>query len=148
MEGSSEFATTATPIGRRRAAHQLIGYRFAVAALDGDPELDPINGDSRPFSDWLTTFPMLVAAIDPYTHESSWLLDTVHRVFSHFRGAGVRVVWLATADPEGTRSFLGPYAEEFLPGRLSRPERLLFLLHTFDELITRDWPAADRDECQ
>ncbi len=85
-----------------------------MAALDGDPELDPINGDPRPFSDWLTTFPMLVAAIDPYTHESSWLLDTVHRVFSHFRGAGVRVVWLATADAEGSRSFLGPYAEEFL----------------------------------
>jgi len=41
-----------------------------------------------------------------------------------------------------------PYAEEFLPGKLDRPERLLFLLHTFDELITRDWPASDRDECQ
>lgn len=41
-----------------------------------------------------------------------------------------------------------PYAEEFLPGKLDKPERLLFLLHTFDELITRDWPAVNRDECQ
>ena len=41
-----------------------------------------------------------------------------------------------------------PYAEEFLPGAIDQPERLLFLLHTFDELITREWPAADRDECQ
>jgi uncharacterized protein YqcC (DUF446 family) len=41
-----------------------------------------------------------------------------------------------------------PYAEEFLPGKLDKPERLLFLLHTFDELITRDWPAANRDDCQ
>lgn len=86
----------------------------AVAVLDGDPDLDPINGDPRPFTDWLTTFPMLVGAIDPYTHESSWLLDTIRRVFAHFREAGVRVAWLATAPPEGTKAFLGPYAEEFL----------------------------------
>lgn len=82
--------------------------------LDGDPELNPINGEARPFSDWLTTFPMLVGAIDPYTHESSWLLDTVHRLFHHYRGAGVRVAWVVTADVEGTKSFLGPYSEEFL----------------------------------
>ena len=71
-------------------------------------------GDPRPFSDWLTTFPMLVAAIDPYTLESSWVLDTVHRVFHHFAGAGVRVAWLSTADVDGTKRFLGPYASEFL----------------------------------
>lgn len=86
----------------------------AVAALDGDPELNPLNGDARPFSDWLTTFPMLVGAIDPYTHESSWLLDTMQRIFHHYRGAGVRNVWLATAPVEGATQFLGPYAEEFL----------------------------------
>ena len=85
-----------------------------MAVLDGDPELDPIAGEPRPFSDWLTTFPMLVAAIDPYTHESSWLLDTIHRVFHHFRGAGVRVAWLATGPTDGVAKFLGPYAEEFL----------------------------------
>lgn len=86
----------------------------AVAILDGDPELNPLTGDARPLSDWLTTFPMAVGAIDPYTHESSWLLDTIKRVFHHYRGAGVRVAWLCTADEAGTRSFLGPYAEEFL----------------------------------
>lgn len=41
-----------------------------------------------------------------------------------------------------------PYAEEFLPGQVDKPERLLFLLHTFDELITLDWPSANRDDCQ
>ena len=85
-----------------------------MAALDGDPDLDPINGQARPFSEWLTTFPMLLGAIDPYTHESSWLLDTIHRVFTHYRGAGVRVAWLATAPADGTRKFLGPYADDFL----------------------------------
>ena len=92
-----------------------------MATLDGDPELDPINGDARPFSDWLTTFPMLVGVIDPYTHESAWLLDTIKRVFHHYRGAGVRNVWLATAPSEGVQSFLGPYAEEFLT--FADPER-------------------------
>lgn len=86
----------------------------AVAVLDGDPNLDPINGDARPFSEWLTTFPMLLGVIDPHTHESSWLLDTIRRVFAHYREAGVRVAWLATAPAVGTKAFLGPYAEEFL----------------------------------
>ena len=85
-----------------------------MAVLDGDPELDPINGDPRPFTEWLTTFPMLVGAIAPYTHECSWLLDTIRRVFAHSRDAGVGVALLATAPPEGTKAVLGPYAEEFL----------------------------------
>ena len=85
-----------------------------MTSLEGDPDLDPINGDPRPFSDWLTMFPMLVGAIDPYTHESSWLLDTIFRVFDHYRGAGVRTAWLATADAAGTSKFLDHYAEEFL----------------------------------
>ena len=85
-----------------------------MAVLDGDPDLNPINGDPRPFSDWLTTFPMLVAAIDPYTHESSWLLDTIKRVFHHYSGADVRVAWLAAGPVDGVKSFLGPYADEHL----------------------------------
>ena len=85
-----------------------------MAVLDGDPDLDPINGNPRPFSDWLTTFPMLLGVIDPYTHESSWLLDTFERVFHHYRDAGVRVAWLATGPTDGVSGFLGPYGERFL----------------------------------
>jgi len=86
----------------------------AVAVLEGDPELNPINGDARPFSDWMTTFPMLAGVIDPYTHESAWLLDTIKRIFHHYSGAGVRVAWLATGPADGVKKFLGPYAEESL----------------------------------
>lgn len=57
---------------------------------------------------------MLLGVIDPYTHESAWLLDTIKRVFHHYREAGVRVAWLATAPAEGVTGFLGPYATEFL----------------------------------
>lgn len=85
-----------------------------MAVLDGDPDLKPLNGEARPFSDWLTTFPMAVAAIDPYTHESSWLLATIHRIFQHYREAGVRVAWLVTGPEEGVAKFLGGYADDFL----------------------------------
>lgn len=85
-----------------------------MASIDGDPDLDPINGDARPFSDWMTTFPILAGVIDPYTHESAWLLDTIKRIFAHYSGAGVRVAWLATGPADGVSKFLGPYAEEFL----------------------------------
>ncbi len=57
---------------------------------------------------------MLVGVIDPYTHESAWLLDTMKRIFQHYREAGVRNVWLATAPADGVKNFLGPYADEFL----------------------------------
>ena len=86
----------------------------AVELLDGDPDLDPINGSPRPFSDWLTTFPMLLAVIDPYTHQSSFLLDTIERIFNHYQGADVRVAWLATGPADGVTSFLGPYGEKYL----------------------------------
>lgn len=57
---------------------------------------------------------MLTGVIDPYTHESAWLLDTIQRIFHHYSGAGVRVAWLATGPADGVQKFLGPYAEEFL----------------------------------
>lgn len=57
---------------------------------------------------------MAVAAIDPYTHESSWLLATIHRIFHHYRDAGVRVVWLATGPEDGVAKFLGDYSLDFL----------------------------------
>ena len=93
---------------------QKPGTVSAVETLDGDPDLDPINGDARPFSEWLTTFPLLIGAIDPYTHESSWLLDSIKRIFHHYSGAGVRVAWLAAGPADGVKSFLGPHAEEHL----------------------------------
>ena len=85
-----------------------------METLNGDPDLDPINGEARPFSDWMTTFPLLLGVIDPYTHQSSWVLDSVKRIFHHYSGAGVRVAWLAAGPADGVKTFLGPYAEEHL----------------------------------
>lgn len=85
-----------------------------ATAPDPALELEHISGESRPLSNWLTTFPLVLAVIDPYTHESAWLLGTIQRIFETFRGADCRVAWLVTADREGARQFLGPLADDFL----------------------------------
>jgi uncharacterized protein YqcC (DUF446 family) len=60
-----------------------------------------------------------------------------------------RITHILDADePLPDSSAILPYAEEFLPSLLDKPDPLLFLLRSFDELITRDWPAAHLDECQ
>ena len=76
--------------------------------------LAPLDGDPRPLSDWLTTFHLATVALDPYTNESSWILETATRILNGFRGADVRVNFLVTADADGARSFLGQLADEFL----------------------------------
>jgi hypothetical protein len=64
-------------------------------------------------SQYLTTFHLVLVAIDPYTHESAWLLPTAVRVLTTFGQADCRVGWLVAADAEDCRAFLGPYAQRF-----------------------------------
>jgi hypothetical protein len=85
-----------------------------ATAPDPALDLEQLTGEIRPVSDWLTMFPLVLAVIDPYTHESAWLLPTIRRIFQNFRGADCRVAWLSTADREGTKQFLGPLADESL----------------------------------
>lgn len=85
-----------------------------ATAPDPALDLEHISGEARPLSNWLTTFPLVLAVIDPYTHESAWLLGTIRRIFETFRGADCRVAWLVTADREGAQQFLGPLADDFL----------------------------------
>jgi hypothetical protein len=79
-----------------------------------DVELVSRTGEARQLSEWLTTFPLLLGAVDPYTHESAWLLPTMTRVFRAFAGADCRVAWLVTAPATACEQFLGPLADEFL----------------------------------
>lgn len=79
-----------------------------------DFELQPLDGESRPLSEWLTTFPLVPVVLDPYTHESAWILETSKRVLETFKGAGCRPCWILTCAAEDARRFLGPYADEML----------------------------------
>lgn len=76
--------------------------------------LTALSGDSASLDDWLTTFQLAVVVIDPYTSESSWLLDTAGGLLTEFTGADCRVAWVVTADAADARTFLGPWAERLL----------------------------------
>ena len=85
---------------------------MVAAALDID--LHPLEGEARPLGDWLTTFPLAPVVLDPYTHESAWILDSSKRILETFAGADVRACWILTCSVDDARRFLGPYADEVL----------------------------------
>ena len=60
------------------------------------------------------TFQLAVVVLDPFTNESSWLLDTAGRILTHFNGADCRVAFLVTGTADEAREFLGPWADKVL----------------------------------
>ena len=79
-----------------------------------DLQITAIDGQPRALSDWLTTFPLLPVVLDPYTHESAWILDTARRILLTFYEADCRPCFIVTCESADARRFLGPYAEEIL----------------------------------
>jgi hypothetical protein len=79
-----------------------------------DLVLSPLDAESRPLEEWLTTFHLATVALDPYTNESSWVLATATRILEGLRGSDARVNFLVTADDSDARVFLGPLTEQFL----------------------------------
>lgn len=77
----------------------------------GDVTLTHISGAELPLDDWLTTFHLAVAVLDPYEYESAWLLETAGRILTTFAGADARVGFVVTATPEDARAFVGPWAD-------------------------------------
>ena len=88
----------------------------AAVATDppADLQLTPINGEPRTIAKWLTTFQLAVVVLDPYTNESSWLLETAGRILTHFHGADCYSAFLVTCSADEARSFLGPWSERIL----------------------------------
>jgi hypothetical protein len=85
-------------------------------ATDPSPDLTltPLKGPSRTVSQWLTTFHLVFVALDPFTHESAWILSTAGRILLNFQDADCRIAWLVAGDPEECELFLGPWAREIL----------------------------------
>jgi len=83
-------------------------------ATDLDLELTPLEGEPRTLGDFMTTFPLVPVVLDPYTNESAWILDTAHRVLTHFKGADCRPCWIVTCGVDDAKAYLGPFADEFL----------------------------------
>ncbi|MGI9604446.1 MAG: hypothetical protein ACR2QE_21375 [Acidimicrobiales bacterium] len=85
-----------------------------ATAPSTDIEITDLADETRSLSEWLTTFPLAMVVVDPFTYESSWILDTAVRLFGEYAAADVRLAFLVTADVAGTREFLGPLAENAL----------------------------------
>lgn len=85
-------------------------------ASDPAPDLvlTPIAGDGRTVGQWTTTFHLVFVALDPYARESRWIVPTAARILLTFQEADCRIAWLATADADRCRSFLGRWADEIL----------------------------------
>jgi hypothetical protein len=79
-----------------------------------DLNLTALSGESRPLHEWVTTFHLASVVLDPYTNESSWVLNTATRVLDTFRGADVRVNLVVTCGPDEAKQFLGPLTEQFM----------------------------------
>ena len=79
-----------------------------------DVSLSTIGGETRPLSEWLTTFHLASVVLDPYTNESSWVLSAAARVLEAFRGANVRVNLVVTCSPAEATEYLGPLAQQFM----------------------------------
>jgi hypothetical protein len=79
-----------------------------------DLVLAPINGEPRTIANWVTTFQLAAVVLDPFTNESSWILDTAGRVLLHFREADCRVAFIVTGTPDEARQFLGPWSDKVL----------------------------------
>jgi hypothetical protein len=86
-----------------------------------DLELAPLNGPPRSLRELLTTFHLVFVALDPYTHESGWIIDTAARIFRVYDDADCRVAWLVAGEAGEAREFLGPWADEILT--FADPER-------------------------
>lgn len=98
-----------------------LGCRPVSAQVPLDLSLKPVDREARTLGEWVTTFHMAAVVLDPYTHESAWILDTARRIFHHFRGAGCRVAFVVTAGESEARQFLGPLIDEVLT--LCDPDR-------------------------
>lgn len=79
-----------------------------------DKTLTTIGGESRPLEEWLTTFHLASVVLDPFTNESSWVLQPATRILEAFRGADVRVNLVLTCSADEAKQFLGPLVDRFL----------------------------------
>lgn len=84
-------------------------------------ELTPLSGKARSIAEWTTNFHLAIVVVDPFTLESSWILDTATRLLRHYAQADVRIALLVTGTIDEAKQFLGPLATEFLV--FADPER-------------------------
>ena len=99
-------------MGRGRCCALPLPLVASNVALD--ITLTTLGGETRPLSEWVTTFHLASVVLDPFTNESSWVLDAATRVLEGFRDSAVRVNLVLTCTSDEAKQFLGPSADRFL----------------------------------
>jgi len=92
----------------------FVSFRPVATAPAPNISLNPLQGDARPVEDWVTTFHLVVVVLDPYTYESSWIIDTASRILTTYSGADCRPAWLVAGSADDAKEFLGPWSERLL----------------------------------
>ena len=113
-----------------------------MTTLPADLVLHPLGGKERTLDEQLKLFHLVAVVLDPYTYESSWLLDTAARVLEGFAGADCRPAWVVAADEAGTRAFLGELADRAIA--FADPDRELIAALGLRELPAFVHVAMDR----
>ncbi|HTN99449.1 MAG TPA: hypothetical protein VL068_02140 [Microthrixaceae bacterium] len=85
-----------------------------MATLSADLMIQPIGREPLKVADQVTMFHLALVVLDPYTYESSWVLETAGRILTEFGEADCRAGWLVTADDKDTKAFLGPWADSLM----------------------------------
>ncbi len=83
-------------------------------AVSPEITLETTAGHSQTLEEWLTVFNLLVVVLDPFTHQSGWIIPTAARMFDHYEEADVRCAFVLTSDADGAQSYLGQYADKYL----------------------------------
>lgn len=79
-----------------------------------DLALVPVTGHSRTVREWLTTFHLLLVAVDPANVRSRWIVPTAARVLFEYEQADCRVAWLVAGDAGDARKLLGRWATDIM----------------------------------
>jgi hypothetical protein len=94
------------------------GPCYGPPAMASDPPADlaltALGAEPRTVREWLTTFHLCLVALDPFTNESSWILETAGRLLESYAAADVRVAFLVTGTEDEARQFLGPWTARVL----------------------------------
>ena len=96
---------------------------MTAVEVPGNLQLTAVDGQTRTLDEWLITFQMLGVVLDPFTYESSWILETAGRILETFRGASVRTCFVVTGTVDEAKEFCGPWVDRVLV--LADPDRNL-----------------------
>lgn len=80
-----------------------------MTTVSADLKLHPLGGEPLTVADQVTMFHLVAVVLDPYTYESSWILETAGRILDEFYEADCRIAWIVTADEKDASTFLGPW---------------------------------------